>query len=75
MTRGWFGPKTFGWGVSPASWEGWLATLVFVLAMIAVSLWVHPTDGAAAWLARGGLLAAYLGLIAVTYRRDARTRP
>ena len=33
--KGWFGPKTFGWGVSPASWQGWLVTALFILAAIA----------------------------------------
>ena len=72
MKRGWFGPKAFGWGASPETWEGWLATAVFVLAMGATA-WVQPGDGVAAWIARGVVLATYLGVIAATYRSDART--
>ena len=72
MKRGWFGPKAFGWGASPATWEGWLTTAVFVLAMGATA-WVQPGDAAAAWIARGVVLSAYLGVIAATYRSDART--
>jgi hypothetical protein len=74
MKRGWFGPKVFGWGASPASWEGWLATLVFVVAFIGVSLLIQPTNSAPAWIVRGVVLAAYLGGVAITYRSDARTR-
>jgi hypothetical protein len=72
MKRGWFGPKVFGWGASPASWQGWVATGVFVLAMGATGL-VQPGDSLAAWIARGVVLAVFLGVIAVTYRSDART--
>ncbi len=27
----WFGPKRWGWGWSPASWQGWAVTLLFAL--------------------------------------------
>jgi hypothetical protein len=26
--KAWFGPRRLGWGLSPASWEGWLTTVV-----------------------------------------------
>ena len=29
--KAWFGPKKVGWGLSPKSWEGWLATLIFIV--------------------------------------------
>ena len=72
MKRGWFGPKLFGWGASPASWEGWVATLVFVLALIGVSLLV-PGDTTAAWIARGAVLAAYLAVVVLTFSSKARS--
>ncbi len=28
----WFGPKRWGWGWSPASWQGWVVTLAFSVA-------------------------------------------
>lgn len=34
--KAWFGPKRYlGWGWTPASWEGWLVTLVYVVILIA----------------------------------------
>lgn len=27
----WFVPKAYGWGAVPATWQGWLATSLFVL--------------------------------------------
>lgn len=73
MKRGWFGPKAFGWGVSPASWEGWLATAVMILAMIGAGLIIDPADRALVWTARGFIIAVYLAVVAFTCRSDART--
>ncbi len=30
MTKYWFKPKSYGYGMMPISWEGWLVTLIFV---------------------------------------------
>lgn len=32
--RAWFGPKQYGIGYSPVSWEGWIATAVFILILV-----------------------------------------
>ena len=44
--KAWFGPKRLGWGISPRSWEGWLATAL-CLAGFAVSLSVWRNTPAA----------------------------
>ena len=31
MTRYWFRPKRYGYGATPVTWEGWLATLAFTV--------------------------------------------
>jgi hypothetical protein len=68
MRKGWFGPKRIGWGVSPRSWEGWVATLVFV-AGLAASVRLL---GSVAILA---ILAVWIGLFMLvvwaTYDRNA----
>jgi hypothetical protein len=33
--KAWFGKHVLGWGYSPVSLEGWLVTIVFVVASIA----------------------------------------
>lgn len=38
MSDYWFRPKRFGWGVSPTTWQGWLATLIVVTLGIAVAM-------------------------------------
>jgi hypothetical protein len=35
MSKPWFGPKTYGYGLSPISVEGWLVTAAFVAIAIA----------------------------------------
>ena len=30
----WFHQKTYGYGFVPVSWEGWLATFVFILMLL-----------------------------------------
>lgn len=42
MGKGWFGPKRIGWGISPTSWQGWVATLVLVLGLAASVRWLGP---------------------------------
>jgi hypothetical protein len=35
LKKPWFGPKRFiGWGASPASWEGWVVTAIYILLVI-----------------------------------------
>jgi hypothetical protein len=43
----WFGPKRFGWGWRPVSWEGWLATFLCVTIVIAVNVTLGRTPTAA----------------------------
>ena len=33
MTRYWFRPKRYGYGATPATWEGWVLTVVIALAV------------------------------------------
>jgi hypothetical protein len=39
--RPWFGPKRFGYGLSPRSWQGWLITAGVVAVAVVVSLTTH----------------------------------
>jgi hypothetical protein len=34
--RPWFGPKRIGWGLRPQTWQGWLATLLIIAALVLV---------------------------------------
>jgi hypothetical protein len=35
--RQWFGPRRFGWGWSPVTWQGWVVVAVYVALLIAVA--------------------------------------
>lgn len=43
--RAWFRAKRYGWGWHPATWQGWLITLAFILAitLAALALESSPT--------------------------------
>jgi len=49
----WFRPKRFGFGASPSSWQGWLATAVFIAALplsrLALRALLAPVDANVAW--------------------------
>lgn len=47
--KDWFVRKTFGWGITPVTWQGWVYTLVFVAGIILIvhapAAWfIHPRD-------------------------------
>lgn len=72
--KGWFGPKRFGIGAAPASWQGWVATALLILAVIAdhdvpYARWCWP-----GWAHQSGSVAAliiFLIVVWLTYSRDA----
>ncbi len=41
-TKPWFGPRRFGWGLSPISIEGWVATVAALGLTIAIAR--KPSD-------------------------------
>jgi hypothetical protein len=70
MERGWFGPKTFGWGVSITSWKGVAATLVFIVLATIVGYTVQGP--AMSWI-HGGLFVAFIAMARTTYRAKLRS--
>ncbi len=40
----WFKRKTYGWGWTPCTWQGWLAVLIYVLCIALFVSWLTPTD-------------------------------
>ena len=45
----WFRPKAFGWGATPARWQGWAATLGYVT--LAALIGNAASHRGPAWLA------------------------
>ncbi|CAL1691158.1 hypothetical protein MMB232_01293 [Brevundimonas subvibrioides] len=71
MKRGWFGPKRWGWGASPATAEGWAVIGVFILAMGATGYLVD--EPVWRWAVMLVEIALLLVVIARTYDKNART--
>lgn len=40
----WFKRKTYGWGWYPATWQGWLVTLIYTVLIIALALTVDENS-------------------------------
>jgi hypothetical protein len=59
----WFGRKRVGWGARPVAWQGWLVTVVYLLAVFAAARWLAKTDRTLFIVAVIALTAVY-GLIA-----------
>lgn len=40
----WFKPKLYGWGWTPARWQGWLVILVYVVLVFLFSLTINENS-------------------------------
>lgn len=40
----WFKRKLFGWGWTPATWQGWLVTLFFIAAVVTFALTIDESS-------------------------------
>ena len=62
MTRYWFKPRRYGYGAAPATWEGWLVTILAAaivagsIAIMNMNLWVDRTNFSA-WIIWAVLIA------------------
>jgi hypothetical protein len=36
--RPWFGPRRYGWGLTPISWQGWVLTGAYVVAVFVLAI-------------------------------------
>ena len=63
-----FGPKRFGFGISPRGWRGWGLTLLVVIAGLAMPQFLSGN-----WLigAETALIALFLIIMVLTYSRSA----
>jgi hypothetical protein len=69
----WFGPKRFGFGIGPRSWQGWLVTALLLAAIAGSRLLTPEALGLPHWARPafiGVALLAYLGIMALTTRDD-----
>ena len=73
MTQYWFKPKSYGYGATPTTWQGWAVSLAFagaVLGSIAVMTLLVDKSNAIAWLVWGAFIAVgTFWLVQVSRRR------
>jgi hypothetical protein len=61
MTQYWFKPKSYGYGATPITWEGWAVTFLaaaFVAGSIVAMNLLVDTSNVVAWLVWAALIAA-----------------
>jgi len=59
----WFARKTFGWGWTPASWQGWLVTAGFLVIVFLLGRVFPPATHRIDYF--GGIIAASVLLLTV----------
>ena len=59
----WFGPRRWGWGWSPVSWQGWVVTIAFAVVGQVLKDRVPPRKAAVITL---GIVSAFLGVVVIT---------
>ncbi len=65
----WFKAKTYGWGWTPSTWQGWAVTGAFVVVVAACALLLRPSFGSFGPIAFGlGLVGATAILIVICYK-------
>ena len=70
----WFGPRQWiGWGSAPATWQGWLVTVVIVAALLGTRALI---EGRLLWLPVAVVsIVAYYVVIRLTGVRPDRPGP
>ena len=67
----WFKAKRYGWGWSPAAWQGWLVTLGFVLAVVILATQIAVLH---LWVYLASLVLLTLLMIGICYMTGEKPR-
>jgi hypothetical protein len=67
----WFCRKTFGYGWTPVTWQGWLVLALFVAIVFAINRGVFGMDHAARVEVTLALVVAAVAVSAFTSGRDS----
>ena len=76
MKRYWFCGKLYGWGWTPITWEGWLATVIFAAVIIAATLLFTflPATPVNTFMVSGALLAVTALMLILCYFTGEKPR-
>ena len=71
MAKYWFRQKTFGYGATPSSWEGWVVTIASALAVFGVILsgpMIRDNVLRAVWIGLG-LAVTVIVTVTISYKK------
>lgn len=69
----WFPAKTYGWGWgAPSAWQGWAVLMLYVVAMVALTILVNPEERLAEFLV--GVLVLTVALVVVCWLKGEPPR-
>jgi divalent metal cation (Fe/Co/Zn/Cd) transporter len=54
MPRYWLKPHRYGYGATPTTWQGWVSSLIFVLATVGGTVFLASMLKGSPWKAWGG---------------------
>lgn len=73
----WFRSRTYGWGWTPCSWEGWTVVAVFILFLVRDFLRIDENTNSTSDTLRpfiGHMVIATLILVAISYWKGDRAK-
>mgnify|MGYP001346251195 FL=1 len=75
MKQYWFRPKSYGYGATPTTWQGWLAVAVFVALIAGMGVLVLPVASGSdvPWTALALWLTA-VAILTLGFIRFCRSR-
>jgi hypothetical protein len=68
MAGPWFRPKRYGWGLTPATWQGWLVTGAYVAGVIVLGATLAEHQPYVFWTLLALATAVYLLITFLTGR-------
>jgi len=72
----WFKRKIYGWGWTPARWQGWVVTLLYVVLVVLFSLTIdetsHPNEVVFAFILP--LILLTITLISIAYKKGEKPK-
>jgi len=76
MERQWFRAKSYGWGWTPSTWQGWVITFIYAAIVAAFALvFLRPNFGMAGWIEFGAaIVVASALLIGICYLTGEKPR-
>jgi hypothetical protein len=71
VTQHWFKPKSFGYGATPTTWQGWVAVVAFVAIVVGLSMVIlGDSPDLAAWVVWALVVGAMtVAFVAFTKRK------